>query len=166
MAQAFKWDGEAMIPIRPKLADETYIVGSVYWLEVEQPRSGVSHNHEFAWIKEAWLQLPHAIADQFPTPQSLRKKALIDAGFYDETVVDAGTNAAALRVAAVMRADDEFAHVVVRGPIVVRRKAKSQSRRAMGGKDFQASKSAIMEIIAGLIGVTPAALAENAGKAA
>ena len=166
MAQAFKWDGEAMIPIRPKLADETYIVGSVYWLEVEQPRSGVSHNHEFAWIKEAWLQLPHAIADQFPTPQSLRKKALIDAGFYDETVVDAGTNAAALRVAAVMRADDEFAHVVVRGPIVVRRKAKSQSKRAMGGKDFQASKSAIMEIIAGLIGVAPETLVENAGRAA
>jgi hypothetical protein len=166
MAQAFRYDGEALVPIRPKLADETFVVGSIYWMEIENPRSGATHNHEFAWLKTAWLQLPHDIADQYPTPTSLRKRALIDAGFFDEKIVDAGTNAAALRVAAYARGEDEFAYVVTRGPLVVVRKAKSQSRRAMGGKDFQASKTAILEVIANLISVSPETLVENAGQAA
>lgn len=166
MAVAFKWDGESMIPIRPKLADETYVIGSVYWLEEEQPRSGKSHNHEFAWLKEAWLQLPEEIADMYPTPEHLRKRALIQAGFFTEVVIDAGTQAAALRVAAFARGEDEFALVITRGPLVVVRKAKSQSRRAMGGPDFQASKTAALEIVAAMIGVTPEVLAVEAERGA
>ena len=167
MAHAFKWtDDGVMAPVRPKIADETFVVGSVYWLEVEQPRSGATHNHEFAWVKEAWLQLPAQFADQFPNPESLRKRALIDCGFYDETIIDAGTNAAALRVAVFIRGEDEFAYVVTRGPIVVRRKAKSQSRRAMGAADFQKSKTAILELISTMIGVSPETLQREAGKAA
>ena len=163
---AFRWTGEAMTPLRPKLADANFVIGEVYWLEEEKPRSETSHRHEFAWLKEAWLQLPEGFADELPTPEHLRKRALISAGYYHETIIDAGTNAAALRVASYVRSRDEFAHVVVRGPLVVERVAKSQSRRAMKAGEFQESKTKIMDIIAGMIGVAPASLEANAGRAA
>lgn len=156
--QPFRWSGDAMRPLRPRAADRAYVVGQEYWLVEEQRRSVTSHNHEFAWLAEAWRNLPEDIADLYPSPEHLRKRALIQGGFYTETIVDAGTSAAALRVAAFMRQKDEFAVVVVRGPVVVERVAKSQSRRAMTPKEFQESKTALMEIVAGMIGVTPESL--------
>lgn len=159
----YRWLGDGFAPLRPRLSDKELVVGQAYWIDPELPRSDASHKHNFAWLREAWLQLPEVLSERFPTSEHLRKAALIQAGFYDETIIDAGTNAAALRVAAYVRHKDEFSHVVVRGPLVVERVAKSQSRRAMGAKDFNASKQAIMEIVAAMIGVAPEALAREAG---
>ncbi|MBN8968955.1 MAG: hypothetical protein J0G95_10895 [Rhizobiales bacterium] len=150
-----------MIPRHPRRADQVFVVGQHYSLIEHEERSTATHNHEFAWLKEAWMNLPENLADIYPTQEHLRKRALIEAGFYDETIIDAGTNAAALRVASAIRAREEFSLVIVRGPAVVIRTAKSQSRRAMNKKEFQASKTAIMEMIAGMIGATPAALSQE-----
>lgn len=144
-----------MQALRPRAADRTYVIGQEYTLDIWEPRSTASHNHEFAWLAEAWRNLPENLADLYPTPEHLRKRALIEAGYYDETIVDAGTNAAALRMATFMRAKDDFALVIVRGAFAIERVAKSQSRRAMDRKTFQESKTAIMEIVAALIGVAP-----------
>lgn len=157
------WDGESFVPRRgfQKLADRHYVVGENYTLSPCEDRSDISHRHEFAWLKTAWLSLPEKLAEHFPSPEHLRKRALIEAGFYDETIIDAGTNAAAIRVAIALRGIDDFAAVTVKGPMVVRRTAKSQSRRAMKKEEFQRSKTAIMEIIGGLIGVAPEALEQQ-----
>jgi hypothetical protein len=163
---AFTYDGEALIPRAPKLADKHYVIGEVYTLAPYEQRSTATHNHEFAWLAEAWRNLPEDIADLYPSPEHLRKRGLIEAGYYDETAVDAGSNAAALRVAAAFSAREEFAFVIVRGPFVLIRTAKSQSRRAMDRATFQASKSKLMEIVAGMIGVSPETLSREAGRAA
>ncbi len=156
------WDGESFVPLTrfARACDKHFVVGQEYPLVVHEERSTSTHNHEFAWLKTAWENLPERIADQFASPEHLRKRALIDAGFYDEQIVDAGSNAAALRVASFIRGMDDFAYVVVRGAYVVKRTAKSQSRRAMNKKDFQASKSAIMDVVAAMIGVSADALAK------
>lgn len=120
-----------------------------------QHRSPNSHNHEFAWLTEAWRNLPENCADLYPSAEHLRKRALIAAGYYDEIITDVGSKAGALRVAAMLHAIDDFAVVSVRGPIVIRRTAKSQSRRAMDKATFQASKTAVMEVVAQMLGVTP-----------
>lgn len=145
------WDGEVFRPIHPRRADNYLTVGERYSLVQYEDRSAATHNHQFAWLYDAWQNLPEDIADQYPTPEHLRKRALIDAGFYDETIIDAGTNAAAIRVAAAVRAIDTFALVFVRKCFVIRRTAKSQSRRAMKKDEFQASKTAIMEVIDALV---------------
>ena len=160
--QPFTWDGEVMRPRRPRAADREFVMGETYILERWEPRSTLSHNHEFAWLAEAWKNLPEPLADQFPTPEHLRKRALIDAGYYNESIIDAGTNAAALRVASYARSKDDFAYVVVRGALVVERVAKSQSRRAMNRKEFQESKTAILEIVSAMISVTPEELTKEA----
>lgn len=158
---AFTWDAEAcvMVPKWPRLAASRYEGCKDYLLADVEHRSDATHRHEFAWLREAWSSLPEDLADLFPTSEHLRKRALIDAGYFRETIIDAGSNAAALRVASFMRTKDEFAVVVVRGPIVVERVAKSQNRRAMDKAEFQASKQKIMEIIAAMIVVEPEVLA-------
>lgn len=166
-ALPFEWDGEAM-KVRPgfqKQADRLFCIGETYRMAEVEERSDASHRHEFAWLREAWASLPENLAEHFPTPEHLRKRALIDAGYYHETIIDVGTSAGALRVASYARGEDEFAAVVVRGPVVVIRKAKSQSRRAMDKAEFQASKTAIMEIVAGILGVEVETLGQQARAA-
>jgi hypothetical protein len=156
---AFEWDGEVMKPLNSRRADAFYTVGERYLMAPVCHRSEISHKHEFAWLREAWMSLPENLADQYATSEHLRKRALIDAGYYNESITDVGSNAGALRVAAAFRAIDEFSLVIVRGPVVVRRTAKSQSRRAMGAKEFQESKTAIMDVIAQMLGVETKELA-------
>ena len=124
---AFTWDAEAcvMVPKWPRLAAGRFTGCEDYLLAPVEPRSDASHRHEFAWLREAWKNLPEDMADEFPTPEHLRKWALIRAGYFNETLLDVGSNAAALRVASHLRARDDFAHVVVRGPLVVERTAKT-----------------------------------------
>jgi hypothetical protein len=162
----FMWDGDAMVPLRShaRRAAQTYGRGEVVSLVPMDERSMVSHAHEFAWLKEAWQNVPEDQSDQFPNPEALRKHALIATGWYDETLIDVGSHAGALRTAAVVSAllADEFAHVVTRGGLVVIRRAKSQARGKMGREAFQASKTAIIEWVADLIGVEPQQLSSAA----
>lgn len=157
----FQWDGESMVPQSAKMADRYYVVGETYRLAVEEERSTQTHNHEFAFLADAFKNLPENIADQFASVEHFRKRLLIDAGFYDETLIDVGTNAGAIRVASAWRKSDDFAHVVVRGGFVCVRTAKSQSRRAMKKAEFQASKQAILELASAMIGVTSETLLQQ-----
>ncbi len=165
-----QWTGEAFRPLgrTAKEADKQFVIGERYTLVEWQERSDPSHGHQFAWLYEAWKQLPESIADLYPTSEHLRKRALIQAGYYNEIVVDAGSNAAAVRVAAGFKKMDEFVLCVIRGAAVSVRTAKSQRRgpSGMNKADFNASKADIMEIIAELIGVKPSQLEQQAGMAA
>lgn len=161
-----RWEGDVMRPVGRYAAeaDKQFVIGQNYRMTEWQERSTATHSHEFAWLAEAWRNLPESLSDQYPSPEHLRKRALIEAGYYDEQIIDAGTNAAALRVASAFRSREEFSLVIVRQAFVVIRTAKSQSRRAMDRKTFQDSKTAVMEIVAALIGVSPETLTRESGK--
>lgn len=163
----YQWSGEAMEPLPRfrKLCDQQFCVGEQYRMEAREERSMASHNFYFASIHEAWSNLPEDQAERFPSAEHLRKYALIRAGFRDERSISCASKAEALRVAAFIKPIDDYAVVIARDALVVVYTAKSQSVRAMGKADFQASKDAVLDVIAGLIGVAPDALAE-AGKAA
>lgn len=141
-------------------AAELFVDGAVYWVNVEAERTEKSHRHEFGWLKTAWQSLPESISHDYPTPEHLRKRALVLGGFYDETVIDAGSNAAALRVCTSIKAfpGETFSMVFVRGPFVIIRRPESQSHRAMGASRFQESKTKILEIVADMLGIEPADL--------
>ena len=158
---AFRWNGETMVPVHPKVADRVFTVGECYTLVKHEDRSHASHGHQFAYLADAWRSLPETLADSIPTPEHLRKRALIETGHYEETMVDAGSQAAALRVAAMMRGIDDLAMVVTRGSLVVRRTAKSQSRRAMDKATFQRSKDDVLGWIANVLGVDPGTLSRQ-----
>lgn len=162
----FDWTGDAMVPLRPKLADEHFVVGQRYTLIEHHQRSQASHAHYFACVSEAWKNLPEHLAERFPTAEHLRKYALIKAGYSDSTSIVCASKAEAQRVAAFVKPADEFSIVIVNEATVTRYVAKSQSHRAMGKQVFQESKSAVLDVIAAMIEVAPRQLAHEAGKAA
>lgn len=144
--------------------------GEIVIVTIERGRSDASHRHQFAWLNDAWLTLPEALRDQpwAETSEAMRKHALIATGFCQSYTLDCGANATAQRVLSTLRAAEAGHHGYaigqVRGPVVTIWTPESQSVRAMGGRRFQESKSAIMDWIAAQIGVTAEQLAN--GRAA
>jgi hypothetical protein len=157
---AFQWNGIAMVP-SPRsqaMAEKQFVDGQFYNMVVEESRSANTHRHQFAEIHDAWLNLPEHWAAHFPTSEHLRKYALIKAGFCD---VEDYPHGKPRRLAI-----DTYSIVVVGEHATTVYRAKSQSRKAMGAKDFQASKQAVLDIISAMIEVTPETLQQNAGRAA
>lgn len=160
---AYQWSGEAMEPLKRfhNAANAQFVVGEVYTLDEVKQRSVASHNHYFACVYDGWLNLPEPWDDRFPTVEHLRKYALIKSGYCDSHTIVASSKAEAQRLATFIRPIDEFAVVSIDGCTITRFTAKSQSRKAMG-KEFQASKDAVFDVIGKILGVNPA----NLGKAA
>ena len=163
-----EWTGEALKPLGryASEADKSLVVGERYRIAEHQERSLKSHNHFFASICEAWNNLPESLAERFDTPEKLRKYALIRCGYADQRQIVCASKAEAQRVAAFIRPMDEYAVVTVSEAVVAVYTAQSQSVRAMGNKAFQESKTKVLDYIASLVGVTPGALEQNAGRAA
>lgn len=157
------WTGDAMVPagvVWLQRATDRYTVGAEYMIDGQEPRSDASHNHYFAAVNEAFLNLPVAAAERFASSEHLRKFALIRTGYRDERSHVCASKAEAQRTAAFIKPMDDFAVVTVDGPVVTVFTAKSQSRAAMGGKVFQDSKEAVLAYLAAMIEVRPAALDE------
>lgn len=152
-----RWSGEAFEPVSDfwsKRADRQFVVGVKYMIEARQERSEASHKAFFAAIKEAWMNLPEDKAAQFPTPEHLRKWALIECGYRNTRMIACATSAEASRMAAFMQPMDEFAIIHAVEDVLQVHTAQSQSYQAMGKRDFQESKTAVLEYLANLLGVS------------
>ncbi len=138
--------------------------GEIVSCEIDRQRSMKSHRHQFAWINDAWANLPERLMLQpwAETPETMRKHALIATGYHQLAVIDCGSNAAAGRVKAALVAAESRAHGYalgqVRGPVVRVWTPESQSVRAMGSERFKESKRAILDWMAGQLEVDPADL--------
>jgi hypothetical protein len=164
----FSWTGEAMVP-HPRFqreCDASFVVGERYRLAVQEHRSQANHNHYFAAINEAWMNLPELVAERFPTVEHLRKYALIKAGYRDERSIVCNSKAEAQRIAAFIKPMDEFAVVTTHEAVVTVWTAKSQSKAAMGKQVFQESKNKVLDVLAEMIGIQPETLTRNVGRAA
>lgn len=138
---------------------ENFSDGAVYWLTPEPQRSDKTHAHEFAWLTEAWKTLPDHLAGEYATSEHLRKRALIATGWHTVQDYAAGSRAEAVRWAENLRHEcDKYALIVVSGTVVRVFKARSQSKSAMGGPDFQASKTDLINWVSALLDVAPADL--------
>ena len=130
--------------------------GEVVLMAQVEERTEVSHNHEFAWLRDAWATLPESIADDYPSPEHLRKRALIATGWATMRDYVCASRAEATRLAATLKSElDAYALIIASESVVRVCRAKSQSRKAMNKADFQASKEAVLRWVADLIGSTP-----------
>lgn len=162
------WQDDAFRPVsrHHNLARAHYGEGEVVTLVPFEERSEVSHNQQFAWLQEAWQSLPEAVAPLFPTADHLRKTALIRTGWCTTTDYVCATRAEAVRWAENLRREgDAYAVFEVAGCVVRVHRARSQKRTAMNREDFQASKTAIIDWIADLLGVSPAELGRQRAAA-
>jgi len=159
-----QWTGEAFVPVGQfwqNIAAKNLVVGEWHWVAEDKERSKRSHNHFFVIVANGWAQLPEDWADMFPGrdngPDLLRKYCLIRAGYHavKDTVFE--TPEDARRAAALIddRLDPErYTLADVRGCVVRKFIAESQSRAAMGNARFQQSKQDVLELIAGMIGIS------------
>lgn len=130
--------------------------GQVVRLVEQEERSEVSHRHEFAWLRTAWQSLPEHLADEYPSAEALRKKALIATGWAIVRDYPCTSRAEAQRLAASLRGEvDEYAVVIVRDDVVRVCRAKSQAKNKMNAADFRASKEAVLGWVSDLLGVEP-----------
>ena len=137
-------------------------VGAVHGWQMAEHRSKASHDHFFAIVNEAWKSLPEDMADDFPSPEFLRKYALIKAGFCSETRIVCANNSEAMTLATKAKAMDKFALVAIDGKSVTIWTADSQRKDAMGRKLFQEAKERAIDVISQLIGTDAATLKEAA----
>jgi hypothetical protein len=161
------WRDGAFVPDGARLAsycDEIFGEGEIVTFERHEERSVASHNHYHACVQEAWNNLPEG-DERFPTPEALRKWALIRAGYCTENTVACDSEEQAQTIAAFM-GNSEGTIIVVRGNVVKKYTAKSQSMKAMNKDEFQRSKVDVLDTIAELIAVKRKRLEENAGRAA
>lgn len=164
----FTWTGTGMEPLKgyhAKQCDQTFVVGQRYAMAQVFPRSQASHNHQFGWLREAWINLPETMQPYYPTPETLRKHALIATGWHDVEVYVADTEAEALRMMNWFKIDS-YQIKTRSGLRVYIFTAKSQKKDAMTPADFQKSKQDILDWVASQIGVTTDALKANADHVA
>ena len=163
----FDWTDEGVMrPQLPRAADRHYVVGLSYRLAPYEERSMRSHRYYFACVNEAWKNLPEHWAEQFATPDHLRRYALIKAGYRDERSIATASKAEARRISAFIRPMDDYAIVTVSEALVCVFTAKSQSVRAMGRKEFAKSKDAVLDIVSAMVDTSPDVLRQNADRAA
>jgi hypothetical protein len=136
--------------------------GEVHGWQMAEHRSKASHDHWFACVNEAWKSLPEDMADDFPSPEHLRKWALIKAGFCSETRVVCANNGEAMTLATKAKAMDRYSLVAIEGKAVTIWTADSQRRDAMGRQAFQEAKERALHFISLLIGTDAATLKEAA----
>jgi hypothetical protein len=128
-------------------------VGAVHGWQMAENRSSESHRHFFAVVNEAWKNLPEDMADDFPSPEHLRKWSLIKAGFCSETRIVCANNSEAMTLATKAKSLDKYSVVAIDEKAVTIWTADSQRRDAMGRQAFQEAKERAMHIISNLLGV-------------
>lgn len=160
-----RWDGQAFVPLRKQLG-KVLVAGKIYDVDAREERSRASHGHYFATLAEAHRNLPESIADRFPTPDELRKWALINTGFSDVRSIACASAADAKRVAGFVAAFDRSAVIVTKKNTAIVYTAKSQSLRAMSAKEFQKSKEAVLDFISAMIEVEKEQLEAQAKRLA
>lgn len=163
----YEWTGSAMTPVARfrEVCQQYFEQGGRYRLvEMEESPSSRSRGQYFAALRDAWNNLPEDIAGDFRNVEHLRKWALIKCGYCHERNIVCADRDEALRVATEFTGDYDL--VLTQGNCVKIFEAASQSARAMGKKEFQASKQAVLDLVSSLIGVQTETLQANAGRAA
>lgn len=163
------WDGEVFKPATPywqSKAEHRFVAGQKYLMIEQLERSINAHRHYFANLYEAYTNLPEDRSWEFPDLEVFRHRGLIATGWRDETVIACKDGDEAHKVAALVQQYDRFALVVVSGNLVTILRARSQSMRLMGAKDFQKSKIDVLGWAWNLCGIDPETGEINTGRAA
>jgi hypothetical protein len=158
----YRWSGVTFVPL-PRFQERIarhYKPGQVVQLEEVFDRSRASHNQFFAIVDTVWSNLPHGIAEHYPTPGMFRKWVLINCGWCVKRQFPASSKAEARRIAIFLKskadlsdADDDFVVVDIKDRVVTEYKARSMKMARMQRAEFQKAKTDALDYMADLIGV-------------
>lgn len=163
----FTWTDEGtMVPdARFKaVCDKQFVVGAEYPLIPVEQRNMKSHNHFFAALHEAWLNLSEEDTLKYPTEEHLRAWALIECGFFSQREIECEKPSLAKSMAMLARQLSPMARIGLKESKVIVKEAVSQSLASMGADAFKASKEAVLDLVTGMAGTTRKELAKAADQ--
>lgn len=137
----------AMVPTLTNRAKEEFVIDELYHLEASDHSSDKSRGYYFARVEDLHDNLPPQYEERFPSPEHLRKYALVHCGYRDEEFIVTDSNEHAIAAAAILRRRDAFAVMKVEGNVLRIWTAKSQRRMHMKREEFEASKTAVLDWI-------------------
>lgn len=145
----------AMVPVKRfrRFAGEQYQAGHVYRLGPFEEQSEASRGHFFACVHTAWLNLPETVTPRWKSETHMRRWILIRCGWYDEKEFELKDEEQAFRLGTFIRTEDPYASMTVHGNKLIVRRAMTQSPKAMGKHNFEASKQDVLSYLSNLIGV-------------
>lgn len=152
---AYEWNGQAFLPLPHFKAkcEAELVVGEVYRLEAVPEISKKERGFYHACLSNAWKNLPEDIAPSYPTTESLRKRALLAAGFSTKIEKEFATERDAINAAALAAPLDEYTYIKVTGKTVLVVTPESQSEATMGAERWRLSKDRVLDVVSRLIGV-------------
>ena len=163
-----EWDGDALKPTARfrDAANRFFVVGLVYTVDADEPHSDAGRRAFFAELRSLWNNLPENLDSDYPTPEHLRKRALIKCGYYTSNSVVLKTDDEARVVAGIMKPLDEFSVVVVRGNVVTVYRAKSTKQRNVDGhgmtkEEWDQAKKDVLAMLHALVGVAASEARKN-----
>lgn len=153
----YRYMGEGVFEALPHFrerCDKELVCGEVYSLGIIEERSSKSHSHYFASLKQAFDNMPDRYG--FMNVEHMRKWTLIRTGWCHirshilSTEQDAAETYKALAEDRTGM-DGHYDIIEHKGRVVTIYRAMSQSVRSMGKEDFQLSKTAVLDYVAGLL---------------
>lgn len=152
-----RWTGSAYEPATAfwqRVISEQTPIGAVEWQEFS-PDDEVSDAERaafFAQVGEAWKNLPDDLAARYPSPDHIRKRALVTTGHCDITdhVCESEHEIGMIQRFA---ARNEYA-VLVRKDMVIRELVpKSMKKGGMTKKEFREAAEDVRRVLSELLGV-------------
>lgn len=131
------------------------------WQQVEH-RSSESHRHLFAVIADVWGTLPEGYAEEWSSPEALRKWCLVKIGHCTTSKIVCANNQAAVDLVIAARSLDAYAVVTLDGKIVTISQAKSIAGNKVKRAEFQQIKDKVFDVLSELVGTDAATLAKEA----
>lgn len=142
-----------------ELLDRKFVIGEHYRLAVHNERSQQFHEKFFATIADAWENLPDPWPIMLPSPEHLRKYALIKAGHCDVGVFPMKSKEEALASLAQFKLlFDTYCLVTVTGNVVTVYRARSQRKAVQDARQFYETAQKVFQVIGEMIGVDPLTL--------
>ena len=140
------------------MLDKKLVVGECYRLDIYNERSEAFHGKYFATISEAWTHLPMPWDQMLPTPEHLRKYALIKAGWCDSIIMPMKSKTDAIASVHAMKLLDAYCIATATGNVLTIWKARSQRKAFQSAKEFYETAVRVFDVIGGIIGVDPLSL--------
>lgn len=145
-------DFRASSPYHVRRCNQLYGQGELITVEAIAERSMASHRQYFAELNDLWETLPETLAGDFQSADHLRKYALIKSGYCKQSRLVLPTHEEAQEAALMVNELDSYALCEVTGCTLAVWVARSQSLKAMGREEFEASKIAVLDVIRKMIG--------------
>jgi hypothetical protein len=148
---------------------EHYEIGADVALEEIVQRSGASHRHFFATIKEAWNNLAEEHTEDFPTAEHLRARAMIESGYCTITDEIFDSHEDAQKAGRWIRKRSPYAVIKINGNVMRVFDAESLAMHgpnAMRKERFEQCKRDVLDWIAPLARTTRSDVEKNAGRSA